>query len=376
MHASFEYHYTLLYANCLAKNIQLKVDCITTGRYAKLEENRGGEEVLLLIVVMVVSAILLRAAVHERRTLWFGALAVIWLGTVYGAVFIWLFQTSEGVVNPFLLAILLLPFAVTALAPLIAIGILLINGIKIIRREGFRLAHCLALASGIGAILYTVAWPLLINVTEDTVANHIFYYISSCLLYFLFTFLMYFFATIANFINLPQRKLDYVIVLGAGLMGDQVTPLLASRIEKAMKIFAKQQESCQIIMSGGQGDDELVSEAEAMAQYAIERGIDSQRIILENRAVNTYENIECSYALMTKKEPRVAIVTNYYHLFRALVIAKQQGYACIGYGARTKFYYTVNAYLREYIGYLSLTLRRHLFICGILLLVRLFIMLI
>lgn len=316
------------------------------------------------IITIILTIILSWVARRERRTLWFGALAVIWLGSVYGAILLTLAEIGGGEVNILLTIILLSPLLLMMLAPLLAILTLLFNGIRIIRREGFSLAHSLALGCGVGAILYLIFWPMFIRATENSWANQLFFFLSSCLVYFTFTFMMYFFATIANFVNFPRRNLDYIIVLGAGLMGDKVTPLLASRINKALKILAKQQDSCRLIMSGGQGDDELVSEAEAMAHYAIEKGVAPERVILEDKAVNTFENIELSYVLMATLQPKVAIVTNYYHLFRALVIARQQGYPCIGYGARTKFYYTLNAYLREYIGYLSLTFKRHLWICS------------
>ena len=117
-------------------------------------------------------------------------------------------------------------------------------------------------------------------------------------------------------------------------------------------------------MSGGQGADEEVPEGVAMTRYAVSRGIPEADIIVEDRAVNTRENLLFSYALMPEvaegKTPKVAVATTSYHLFRALLLARSLGLKCWGAGARTKVYFAVNAFIREFIGYLSMTRRRHI----------------
>ena len=62
---------------------------------------------------------------------------------------------------------------------------------------------------------------------------------------------------------------------------------------------------------------------------------------------------------MKDANSRFALVTNYYHVYRALVLAKTLGFRCIGYGAPTKFYFTLNAFIREFIGYLYLKRKIH-----------------
>lgn len=166
-------------------------------------------------------------------------------------------------------------------------------------------------------------------------------------------------ASIGNFINFPNQNLDYLVVLGAGLNGEEVTPLLANRIKRAIKEWEKRDRKPKIIMSGGQGPDEVIAEGEAMKAYAIKMGVPEESVIVENKSTTTRENLEFSYALMEGSAPRFAIVTNYYHVFRALILARQLGISCIGYGANTKFYYSLNAYIREYIGYWSVSLHQH-----------------
>ena len=64
---------------------------------------------------------------------------------------------------------------------------------------------------------------------------------------------------------------------------------------------------------------------------------------------------------MDRDRPRVIVVTTAYHVFRALLLAKQQELKCVGFGAKTKWYFTLNALIREFIGYLHLTWKKHIF---------------
>lgn len=97
-----------------------------------------------------------------------------------------------------------------------------------------------------------------------------------------------------------------------------------------------------------------------MAAYAVQKGVDEDRIAVENRSGSTEENLLFSRELMGKRKAKVILVTTAYHVFRALILARQQGMKCIGFGAKTKWYFTLNALLREFIGYLSLTWKRHM----------------
>lgn len=82
-------------------------------------------------------------------------------------------------------------------------------------------------------------------------------------------------------------------------------------------------------------------------------------IIIEDKAINTEENIAYSRDLMIEKDAKFAIVSNSNYFYRALVIAKEQGLKCTGCGAKTNFYFTINAFIREFIGYLYLKRKIH-----------------
>lgn len=142
-----------------------------------------------------------------------------------------------------------------------------------------------------------------------------------------------------------------------------MTPLLAARIDKGIDLLSSNPNAV-LILSGGQGSGEDIPESEAMAAYAVGRGVDRERIVMEARSVSTQENLLFSRKLMEKEKPAIVIVTTAYYVFRALLLAKQQGIKCVGFGAKTKWYFTLNALLREFAGYLRLTWKRHAAVVG------------
>ena len=85
---------------------------------------------------------------------------------------------------------------------------------------------------------------------------------------------------------------------------------------------------------------------------------------MEDQSKNTEQNLQNSYGIIKERYPesnhRAAIVTNYFHIFRAVVLARKMGYKCVGYGARTKLYYSLNAFIRDFIGYVVLTWKKQL----------------
>lgn len=116
------------------------------------------------------------------------------------------------------------------------------------------------------------------------------------------------------------RGLDYIIVLGAQVRKDGPSPVLKYRLDKAVEYLNENPDTV-CIVSGGQGSNEPWTEAEGMAQYLQEKGIDTARILTEDQSQTTEQNITNSKMLM-KEGASVGIVTNNFHVFRALQIAK------------------------------------------------------
>ena len=150
----------------------------------------------------------------------------------------------------------------------------------------------------------------------------------------------------------------------AGIIGSRVTPLLAARIEKGIELLCYNPNAV-LIMSGGQGSGEDIPESKAMADYAIDKGVSAEKVILEQKSVSTEENLRFSRKLINKQNPQIIVVTTAYHMFRALILAKRQGIRCVGFGSKTKWYFTLNAFIREFVGYLSLTWKKHILVIGI-----------
>ena len=262
------------------------------------------------------------------------------------------------------LAVAMVLFLALLSGPFVLIFTLYLNGFQILKREGVHLHNFLSMGLAVALTFYLFIAPFVVQSFSDiSFFNMVFIYVGFLVSYAIIISMLYTTSSFINLVNLFPGKLDYVVVLGAGLIGDKVTPLLASRIEKGIAIYQKHPGS-KLIMSGGQGPDELMAEGQAMADYALEQGIPAEDIVIENQSTNTEENLKFSYALM-KPGSRFALVTNYYHVFRALLLARKLKIKCIGYGARTKFYFSLNAFIREFVGYLVMTKKAHLLFLGI-----------
>lgn len=145
----------------------------------------------------------------------------------------------------------------------------------------------------------------------------------------------------------PKPNADYVLVLGAQVKGTRLTYVLQARLDTAYEYAVDNPESM-VIVSGGQGPGEDVTEAYAMAEYLKAKGLDESRLILEDQSTNTHENIEFSKKLMDSTDAKVVLVTNHFHVYRGVGVAKKQGLINVeGLGAPTKWYTIPNQYVRE-----------------------------
>lgn len=158
-----------------------------------------------------------------------------------------------------------------------------------------------------------------------------------------------------------RKKRRYIIVLGAGIIGDKVSPILQARLDKAIKLKKKNLNAI-IIVSGGQGPDEIVSEAEAMRNYLVYQGVRAEDIIMEDQSTNTEENLINSYKIMQKEEsnPLATIVSNHFHILRASFLAKKLQMNATVTGGSSKYYFYPNAYVREYIAILYMFKKTHI----------------
>lgn len=122
-----------------------------------------------------------------------------------------------------------------------------------------------------------------------------------------------------------EENLDYIVVLGCRVKGDRPTRALQERIDTAYAYLMRNPET-KAILSGGQGKDEDISEAACMKRALLQAGIEEDRLIEENRSTTTEENLENSKAYLDAEHDRIGIVTNNFHVYRGVALAKSAGY--------------------------------------------------
>lgn len=148
----------------------------------------------------------------------------------------------------------------------------------------------------------------------------------------------------------PRPGADYVIILGAQWKLEGPSEVLRRRLDKAVE-YLNENPDTQVIVSGGKGSNEPVSEAAGMRQYLVDAGINDERILVEDASTNTFQNLVFSGRLLDLENDQVAIVTNNFHVFRAVRIAEKQGYRDVeGMAASSAAGMAPNNLLREFFG--------------------------
>ncbi len=149
----------------------------------------------------------------------------------------------------------------------------------------------------------------------------------------------------------PQNNLDYVIVLGAQVRGTRITNSLRKRLEAAKEYLDENPDTIAVV-SGGKGPGEDLSEAQCMYNYLIENGINPERIIMEDKSTSTEENIEFSMNIIESnfegESPSIGVVTNNFHIYRAVKICEKKGYEVSGIPAESDRILFVNYMVREF----------------------------
>lgn len=149
----------------------------------------------------------------------------------------------------------------------------------------------------------------------------------------------------------PDADADWLIILGAGVNGTEPSLSMLNRLTAA-KTWLDAHPACRILVSGGQGEGEDVSEAEAMRRWLTAKGIDDARIVVEDRSTNTAENLANSFALIPDAESaRIAVCSSDYHLYRAQLLARRLGVEIQTIPAVTTLpVLRINYFMRESLG--------------------------
>ena len=156
----------------------------------------------------------------------------------------------------------------------------------------------------------------------------------------------------------PEKDLDYVIILGAGLNGTEPSNPYKVRIQRAAE-YLKENEKTIAVASGGQGRHESISESECARRKLTEvYGISNDRILLEEKSSDTEENLKFSLEIIGDPSAHVGIVTNGFHELRAMSIAKEVGYENVSsVPARTLMPVGIHYTVREFFGMVEFYLK-------------------
>ena len=347
--AQFDWQYILLYATLLAPAVVPGVLFI----YSFIKEPRQFRNALFLFAALAWSSILL----------------VLRL-------------------NNFILGLILITLVL--LTPFLTIGFLLINTIVVVKNNGFSLTSMLPFLMA-GFLILLLASPSIIN-NFDPDAHHVVIFLLGLFtlegLWFSFTFVALLFYSWIYRILPRRRQYDYIIIHGAGLDGPRPTPLLAGRIDKALELWNKQHQHGKFVVSGGQGADEVVSEAQARRDYLLEKGVPAEAILMEDKSTTTWENLRYSLAVIRADRTSAAaddapataaandasapsgdfttaVVTSDFHVFRCAEYAHNLGIKADGIGSHTKGWYWPTAFIREFIAITKAHLWPYLVIGGL-----------
>ena len=288
---------------------------------------------------------------------------------------------------------------IVLLTPILTIVFLLVNTIVVVRNNGFSLTSMLPFLMA-GFLILLIASPSIVNYFDpDT--RHIVVFVLGLFtlegLWFSFTFVALLFYSWVYRMLPRRRQYDYIIIHGAGLDGPRPTPLLAGRIDKALELWKKQHQHGKFVVSGGQGADEVVSEAQAMRDYLLEKGVPADAILMEDKSTTTWENLKNSLAVIranrvsaasgdvpvsddvaasdsaaagddtdaASDDFTTAVVTSDFHVFRCAEYAHNLGIKADGIGSHTKGWYWPTAFIREFIAITKAHLWPYLVIGGI-----------
>ena len=149
---------------------------------------------------------------------------------------------------------------------------------------------------------------------------------------------------------------DYIIVLGAGVNGSVPSLSMINRMTPTIE-YLESHPDCIAILTGGQGEGENLSEAQAMFDYLTAHGIDPSQLIMEDKATSTEENLKFSFEIIGDEldSSAVAVVSSEYHLHRAKTMAEMLGVEVYGIPGRTSYpVLMINYFIREAFGMVHL----------------------
>ena len=224
---------------------------------------------------------------------------------------------------------------------------ILILGVFLCIFSNFNLGTILTLLLGAFFLLWGVFNRKIKELTKTGILKYVKYAVLALFVAeFILVGIIAFFGTVDN----ATYKEDAVIVLGAAVRGERVTLPLRYRLDSAIEYYEKNPEAV-IIVSGGKGLQEDVTEALAMERYLLSEGVPEENIVKEERATSTEENMTFSKEIadgLFEEGYSVCVITNDFHVLRGVGMAKKAGFSEVTHkGASLQWYNLLPCYLRE-----------------------------
>ncbi|MDP9801571.1 uncharacterized SAM-binding protein YcdF (DUF218 family) [Arcanobacterium wilhelmae] len=361
------------------------------------------EELSRFLVVLAVGLILLAwglvRLVRDRRR----AATGLWL--LAGGLLTWVgLAALVSAVSPALGLFMFYGLLIGGFLLVVGVSLALIaNGYYVMMRYGVNLARALPLAAGLATFAATILIVYInssafVRALESASPQTNLRVLALAMWYILvvgyvgFNLVAYALQAWIHSLWPREERYDAVVVLGAGLIGERVTPLLAGRLDRGIGI-ARDAGARVIVCSGGQGSDEVISEAEAMSRYVHEVSGDKFTVLKEDRSTTTRENLLFTRELLEKvgadalaagadmvttpegdpefskpgeRPLRVAVATSNFHALRAGGLARQLGLPWHVYGSPTALYYIPTSFLREFAANMVFHWRLHAAVVGLL----------
>ncbi len=238
------------------------------------------------------------------------------------------------------------PFSVISL-------IFFVYGIALFVFGGYNVGNLMVFCLG-GVFLFFYLCGTKFQKNKFTAVLIIIFWAGILLLIVLMSFIAFTFG-----VPLSDKSDDAVIVLGCGLQGSEVSDTLKKRLDACVEYF-QENPGVVIVVSGGQGPFEEVTEAYAMEKYLIERNVPKERIMQESESSSTYENFFYSKRILDdffegeKNNYKTVFITNRFHCYRSYNLAKNAGIQTVCYPADDEWKSAFPSYLRETLAVIKL----------------------
>lgn len=237
---------------------------------------------------------------------------------------------------------------------LVGIALLISFAIPLFYVGVFNSGNCIGMAGSIMLVLYGALFKRIngfVVYLSKHLAGKVVLICFSLLAIAILAFVVIISINIVRKANDPPKEPTTVVVLGCRVRESGASTMLKTRLEAAYT-FLTDNPQLNCVLSGGKGADEPVAEGVYMYNWLVERGIDPSRLYVEDKSTSTEENLKLTKKLIEEKElePKITIITNDFHQYRAYRFAKETGFESYSYSARSPLYMLPTYYVREVCG--------------------------